>query len=397
MNKFGQVLMSIDPKFKDILKDLINKDSLNLKTHDEGNYDVDRLDYLLRDSLYNGDQIEDYYHEQYTRRYAKTDENGNIMKNDDGSIILVEPEDKNSLKKRIDIYENSSLKVIERFLETRVQAYRKMYFSESIQVRDSSVGIFVNDVLDYSCEDVATQLKDFIHKLKQQDTQIDLNEYLKWDDIKFYTNCFDIAENSSNELLRDFSGMIIPNLKSLMYLTFSHLDLFKSKKDNFKTLSECDKEFIKKIKELISSDSDLSKMLKDKDYFDKNHLISFGKENIDQLKAKYGDTLSYSTATVYGYNFKIPIYIKDETGNVFALHEHPQRSQDWKNRKEEIDVVFVLIPELKLKGVSDEKIEEIRKDFMIRKPIMGQQEENSRKTNMRPIKVDSSMEDYFEI
>ena len=316
------------------------------------------------------------------------------MKNEDGSIMLVDQDDKSNFKTRIDVYENSSLEVIEHFLESRVQAYKKMYFSESIQVKDSLVGIFVNAVLADQTEDTASELKDFINKLKQKDININLNEYLQWDDIRFYTNCFDIAQNCNDANLRKLSGMIIPNLDSLMNLAFSHLNLKNAKANNFEDLKLEDKEFVQQIKELVYSDSELSKMLKNKNYYDKNRLMSFGEQNVKELKQKLQDNVFCSTATVYAYNTKIPIYIKDKHGKVFPLHTHPERSCNWEERKEKMDVVFTTIPSLRAKGLSDEEIEEIRNEFLLRKPELSKEKET---VSMRPIRTDSRMEDYFEI
>lgn len=110
---------------KNILKNLIQDDILNFKSHDEGNYDVDRLDFILRDSIYRGQKIEKGFDEQYKRKYAKLDKNGNIMQNEDGSIILVD-EESQVPKKIIDVYNHSSLSTIENFLERRVQSHIKM-------------------------------------------------------------------------------------------------------------------------------------------------------------------------------------------------------------------------------------------------------------------------------
>lgn len=375
---------------------MITEDVLNSKSHDEGNYDVDRLDYILRDHTYNGTRIENYSHEQYTRKFAKLDKDGNIIKNDDGSIVLLEAqEEQGSIpKKQIDVYENSSLNTIENFLETRVQAYKNMYYSEPIQVRDSLVGIFVNCVLQEK-DDVAKELKDFIRELKEKDTQIDLSKYLKWDDIRFYTNCLDIAENSNNQNIRDFSGVVIPNLLKLMVLTFSYLDLKTARANKYSNVGEYDKNFIKRIKGLIYSDSDVSKMLKNRDYYKENCFRSYDAKNIEELKKHFGDAIQYSNATVWAYKSNTPIYVKDKNGKVFALHEHPDRACDWEKRREDMSVAFVAKPFLKLQGYNDEQIQEIIRNFSVE--FTDSCSEVKKKINMSPIKVDSKLDEYFEL
>lgn len=348
---------------KNILKNLIQDDILNFKSHDEGNYDVDRLDFILRDSIYRGQKIEKGFDEQYKRKYAKLDKNGNIMQNEDGSIILVD-EESQVPKKIIDVYNHSSLSTIENFLERRVQSYKNGYFSKITQVEDGLVGVLFQNILNSKSDgEVAKDLKSFIHQLKKKGVDIDLDEYLKWDDIRFYSNCIDIAENSNNDYVRDLSGMTIPNLQSLMNLIYSHLDLKNAKKSNFQTLIPEHKYFIHKIKNLIYGDTHLSRILKDKGFFKRNCLMSINDNQIEFLKEHFGDTIHYSTATVYGYKKNIPIYIQDKNGKIFAIHNHPERSCNWSERKEQVNVAFVTIPELRLQGLSDDEINRVKRRF----------------------------------
>ena len=358
------VLEKIYPNLKDYIEKLITEDVLSFNSHDEGNYDVDRLDYILRDYLYYGIMLKDYSHEHYKAEFAKTDENGNIERNKDGSIVLLSEEEQKSNipRKQIDVYENTSLKSIEEFLETRVQAYKNLYFSGSVQVEDFLVGIFINCILSEK-ENIAQELICFINNLKEKKNNVDLEEYLKWDDIRFYRNCMEIAEKSENENLRKVAGLLIPNLIALMNITFSHLDLKNSRKNNYASISEHDKDFIKKIKQIINSDTSLSQMLKNNEYYNDNCLLCDDDEKIKRLKEQFGDKLFYSKVRVSGYSNKVPIYIKDKIGRIYPLHEHPERRCNWLERREEVRVAFSFIPFLKMQGISDEQIEEIKKCF----------------------------------
>ncbi len=318
------------------------------------------------------------------------------MQNEDGSIILVD-ENSQVPKKTIDVYNNSSLGAMESFLERRVQSYKGGYFSKRTQVEDGLVGVFFQNILNSKSDDrLAKDLKSFIQQLKEKGTDIDLDEYLKWDDIRFYSNCFDVAENSDNQYMRDFSGMIIPNLQSLMNLIYSHLNLKDAKKSNFDSLIPEHKDFIHKIKDLIYGDTHLSRILKDEGFYKRNCLISINDNQIELLKEELGDTIHYSTATVYGYKKAIPIYIKDKNGRVFELHKHPERSCNWDERKEQVNVAFVAIPELRLRGLSDDQIERIKRCF-----LHDEVDITSKKTkcqiNMSPVRVDTRIEDYFDI
>lgn len=395
--QISQVLDSICPNFKEILKEQINEDVLSLDSHDDGNYDVDRLDYLYRDALYSGVKIKDYDHERFYRKYAKLDENGKLARNSDGSIIIAD--DNCEEKVMVDIYKARSLKEIEKLLELRVQNYQNMYFSANTQVSDSLVGEFLKYMLeDDSCQE-GNELKEYTKKLIDQKENIDIKEFLAWDDIRFFKNCIEFAENTSNKNIREFAAMIIPNIYALMNLTYSHLDLKNAREEKYQNLSNEHKNFIKKIKEIILSKDDLSMMIKDKKYYSRNCLISTNQDVIDKLQEKYGESLSYTEATVYGYKTKTPIYVEDEQGHIFELHKHPQRCCDWDERKETTKIVYSAIPELKLKGFSDDQIANIVKDFKAPEQSKNNQARANEKNDisMRIVKVDSNMEDYFDI
>lgn len=389
MKKYGKVFESISPKFKYIIRDEIDNDPLNFKSHDEGNYDVDRMDYLLRDTLYRGKQFDDYTYEQYNSTFVAADKSGNVVKSKNGSLLTNFDEAVYS-KKKVDVYPYEALKQIEKFLDRRVKTYEKVYFSEKTQVSDFLEGQFIKYIADGKYGDEGKELKSFINQLRNDGVNIDLKEYLKWDDIKFYDCCIDIGEHSNNESLRAFSGMVIPHLKALMNLAYSHLDLKNAKKDKFNNLSKDDKAFIAKIKYLIQSNDGLGRILKQPNYYTDNCLSCSNEEKIEQLRKELGNDIYYTNATVYGYKNKVPVYVQAKDGEIYELNEHPERSCDWNERKKKISVAFCAIPQLKFEGLSDEKINEIKKAFRNEEnPDIG--------TKQNTVSVRDSMEDYFDI
>lgn len=389
MRKYGDVLKSIHPEFKKILEDLINNNPLNFESHDEGNYDVDRMDYLLRDALYRGKQLEGYTHEQYHSIFVAADKDGSLIKSDDGSLMTKFDENVYA-KKKVDVYPYKSLKPIEQFLERRVETYKDVYFSDKTQVSDFFEGKFINYIADGNFGNEGKELRMFINQLRKDGVNIDLNEFLKWDDIKFYNCCMDVGEHSNNENLRNFAGMVIPHLRPLMNLTYSHLDLKNAKKDKYNNLSEEDKAFISKIKDLIGSNDGLGRMLKEPNYYENNCLTCSNEEKIKRLKNELGDDIYYADATVYGYKNKVPVYVQAKDGKVYELNEHPERSCDWSERKEKISVAFCAIPQLKLDGMSDERIDKIKKAFCNHENPDVERKQDT-------VIARDAMEDYFDI
>ena len=386
------ILKNIDSKLPEILKESLNFDILNSKAHDESNFDVDRLDYLNRDALYLGKKIH-LSNEPYKILYAETDLNGNIKKNPDGSIVI--SNNSNSPRKRIDVYECESLSKIELFLKERVKAYKNIYYSEETQVRDSSVGLFVNSILEKKPEGF-NEFKDFIEHLKNSSyKEINLDEYLSWNDFKFYKNCIEVAQDSDNKNFTDFASIIIPPLDNLM--TFTHQSL-QLNNNSIKTLTDDEIEFILKIKELINTNSELSQNLKNKNFFYSNAYFYNPSQTSDDLLKKYGSIIHTSSATVTGYNSSEPIYVKDLDGKIYSLDEHPKRSANWKKSNETVNVTFILLPELREKGLDDYTIKNILNNLEKENKKEGSYTEPTEynQLNLSPLQTGHSMKKVFE-
>lgn len=254
------VLTSISPYMNSILSDLYNKDLFNFKEHDESNYDVDRLDYLVRDTLYSGFSV-NLPTQVYQTVCVKGDKNNIPMLNSDNSIS--ETCFGNCF---IDVYDFSSLSEIIKALNLRKQQYKDIYISFEVQIFESSIKNFLTAFLESNL-DTGKDLKIFLSNLKNTKIEdLDLNEFINWDEIRLYSNLLDIAENSEDLNIRDLATIIIPHMSEFLTLIYSFLHLY----DKSQTYSDDDKKFLKKIKMLITSNSAFSNNLKDKNYVSNN-------------------------------------------------------------------------------------------------------------------------------
>ena len=389
--EIGDVLKNINPNLRRVIETIYRYDTLNMEAHDEGNYDVDRMDYVLRDSTYNGDRVQEYNNEQYRKLYVCIDDEGNILKNSDGSLQITNKDDMSS--KEIDVYENDSLKHIEDFLKRREKLYEKIYFSKPTQVRDSLAGDLGKFILNGKTGNEAIELRKFLESIKKKDIHIDLKEYLGWDDIKFYNNCLDIAENCVDKNMRDVALMTIPTLNSLLNLVYSHLDLKREGAKGYASLSDEDKMFVRRIKQMITKNTDEARKLRNNKFYFNNRLICTDDRRIEELRKKFGDKIEYSSACITSYKSNMPIYIKDKSGKVYTLHEHPERTVDWENRNQRLNVAFATIPQLKLQGCSMEEISAIKSAFgeCIPERMAGTD------INMTICRAENNIEDYFDI
>ena len=405
------VLEQIDKDLPEIFYESLQTDILNSRAHDESNYDVDRMDYLNRDFLYKGERIS-FHNQPYRIVYAKLDENGNIQKNDDNSIVLADEDEQH--KKRIDVYENSSLPEIEFFLKHRMRAYKDIYCHPESVLKSICNGLFVKELMKSDLQE-ASELKKFISNIQQSNVNdVDINGYMDWNELRLYKEYIKVAQESKDKNFQDLACMSIPTLESLMYFTFSGLEIHNKVDRNCYTPEEA--EFIRIIKQLIDGNDEFSKNMRNSQFYDLNCKWTDDPIKIEYLKDKWGDKINCTETKIKGYNNSIPIYVKDKEGKIFEITDNPDCTIDWDRFYKNISSASVLIPVLRIRGVSEDEIEEIVSDFNSQDyggQVINDSEEtqnkgngttrnctrlaDSKKTiNMSPVQADSSVEKYFK-
>lgn len=342
------VYNSISPDLLEIMKDLYNEDFLNFKIHDESNYDVDRLDYLSRDNFYQGNaSILDT--QKYNITSVAVDEQGNPKLNDDLSIC-VSDENKNF----IDVYDFESLQEIENALLLRENGYKEIYLSPNTHIYETCIESFINAFLEEDST-IGKSLRNILLHMKNHNiNQIDLNKYIDFDEVLLYSELLDIAQNHENPNIRDLATMIIPNMYSFMNLMYSHLKLYT---DN-QQYSENDKSVLRKIKNVISSNSTISNNLRNNNFTYSNTIIL-----PDDFTSEYDIPLVKQRNKINAYKTREPIYIRDNNGRIFELSNHPNKSQNWKNKSSQISLNYAFIPYLRFKGIPEKYIKELSEKY----------------------------------
>lgn len=371
------VLLSISPELPSILAELYEKDFLNFKNHDESSYDVDRMDYLSRDSLYLGYNL-NLPTQNYESICVETDENNIPICNSDNSIKT-----NNLGKTYIDVYDFSSLPEIEKALLLREDRYKDVYMSKYVHSAERCISRFLEAFLSSPSEYAGSDFKEFLTYLKSTEVEdIDLDKFIEFDEIQLYSKLLNIAEKHENTNIQLLATMIIPNMDAFLNLLYSHLKVHSDKKD----FTESDKEFLKRIKQLIKSDSTLACNLKDKDFLDKNTLVF-----PEDVEFPYDEALlTDRKIKIKSYKKSEPIYIKDNTGKIFELSNHPNRSYDWANKESYLHLRFAHIPYLRYKGLSEEEIEHLKSISKTNDiPKLGPD------VNMSTLSLGHSMEDVF--
>lgn len=345
------LLYSISPALNDIMEELYKKDILNFKQHDESSYDVDRLDYLNRDSLYLGFKTE-LSTLNYESIPVDLDEN-NIPKCDsDNSICEID-----SGKNYIDVYDFEDLEKIEDSLLLREERYKTLYFSPSVQANESSISNFLNAFLSLESES-GKELRAYITDLRTNKVEdLDLDKFVDFDEISLYSELLDIAENHEDENLRDLASLVIPNMSAFLTLVYSFLNM----SDKKQSYSEYDKNFLLKVKRLINGDSSLKEKLMNKNYVSDN--IIFLPKDTPFLDSSEKHLINSYSWNIRSYKKSEPIYIRSADGKIFELSNHPDKHYDWANRVVPINSSYVHIPNLRFNGVSEYTISKLQQFY----------------------------------
>ena len=374
------IYSSISPSLHSIMNELYNSNILNFKQHDESNYDIDRLDYLSRDNLYLGFSPK-LTVQSYEIVPVSSNLDGSPKCNKDYSIC----EDLNGTS-YIDVYPFSSLFEIEKLLKLREQRYNDVYFSQNVCAYETCLKNFF-DALSETDTNVGQYLKNIISLFKNNKIDnINLDDYLEFDEIRFYSEILEIAEFHEDKNIRDLATMIIPNMKSFLNLIYSHLNLY-NKNTNY---TNYERDLLKKIKRLILSDSVLANNLKNKN-FTKNNILFLPE---DFPFEENNHLINFQNSKIKSYKKDFPIYIRDENGNIFELSNHPNRTVDWNSKTTLLHSQFVFLPYLRFKGVPEKVILELQS-----KCLNPSTPFNQIKTvpnfNLSPLKVEHKIEDVF--
>ena len=358
-----EVLDSISPTLHQALKTTLTSDVFGLDLIDEGNYDIDRFDYLIRDLFYRGQKTSLKF-EPF--RLSRLDINGET--------------------KTIPVFDINSVSEIEKFLKLREKAYKECYFNPITQIHDTSIAITLNELMRQKSQ-YGLDLQHFLTTLRTSSDPyaIDLDEYLTWDDLKFYNSLLDVAEFSDNKSLSQLSTFVLPNLDSFMHMTYSMLDL-KNKK--YQDLPEKDQELVHRIHKLICSNDEFAKNLRNPNYFTNIVRYTMDTDKINLLKKdpSKSKNIIFNSQTLLPYKSTEPIYIKNTDGKIYPIDKLPGRKFDISSSPEQIEVAFSLLPLLQESEIETPFDNQIDPNVYF---------EHTRKPNMNPLQTGNKIESYF--
>lgn len=313
----NDALNKIWPNLPEIMEEVEKRNFLGLNSLFEGQVDVDIGDFGSRDSWVFG--LDD----------VGSDEITDLLQN-----VTIRKTVIDGKGKLITIFSGEYLPEIEKFLETRFNNYQKYYYSSSGKLFEHIYIEFAEELLK---SDEEFSLKTFLeHNYNKRHEEIDLDEYIHYNDIEFLKGIFEVYDHTTNDRLRDLARVCIPDAESY-YALYYVLMVTKEdiNEDGNIRLSAKDAKFFDRIAqksagstlELIRKRYVMQKCNNEKDL---KHKLKDIKRKIDSNEEfdfkDFGITYDVYKNNLYKNKPGEEIYIADEKGKVYTFDKHPKRT-----------------------------------------------------------------------
>lgn len=349
-SEFEETKQAIDFIHPDLAKNmsLVSSPEYPLITLREGNVDFDRLDFICRDSMYLGIEPQRDLADRLIRSCS----------------IQTVVED--GVKKEIVVYEYEALKDVEAFLALRAKNYEEFYYSPEVIAMDKEQEAFCRELLTID-DNNGAELKAYLHDcINNGARNLNLSEFLQWNDIRYFNELFDIATGTQNESLRELALDCVPTLYGLYSLGIEMIDV----KNRTTELTNQERLFISNVKKISNPQSSLYRVFQNRNTSGRK-ILSFKSENglsdLEKQLSSIGVAIDGSNGVfelkpkIKVYNPMEAIYVRGEDGTIYTLDKHPNRTLDLSST---YTYGIVAIPALmKLDGLDEEKIETVKDIF----------------------------------
>ena len=333
-------LNAVWPNLPEIMEEVEKRNFLGLNSLFEGQIDVDRGDFLPRDSM--ALRLNDNNSDEITELLQK---------------VVIEGKGK-----LVPVYPYECLNKIEKFLESRFNNYQKYYEAPEAKVYDHIYKEFSEELL--KCEEEHS-LKTFLrNNYEKNPEEIDLDEYISYNDIEFLKGIIDVYDNTNNKKLKSLARICIPDEESYYALYYGLMVTNEDVNEygNIGRLSPENDRFFRRIgkipqgstKALIKERYITQKCRNEKDL--KYKLKEIRKELGEEGKftpEDYGIAYYISKNSLYKNKKGEEIYVEDENGKIYTFDSHPKRKVELKN----FTNVVIIVDKEKLKEkTKNEKI-----------------------------------------
>lgn len=334
-------LEGICPHMPELLNEVVERDFLGLNRLFEGQSDVDRGDFLPRDSFFA-----DANFSENSRAVAELFSHVSIEKVCmDGKKSMTVP-----------VFSEDQIGNLDTFFMNRFENYKNIYYANEAISYDYVFKTFA-EKLTQSSEDY--RLKTFLlHNMNKKPEEIDLQEYISFNDVEYLKGIVEVLDKTQDPCLRKFAIMSLPPKEKILDFYYGLMispEQVRDYKDN---------DFFMRLEYLPDSESE----------YRQNCLVlhDCSRENIQSVTEKIKSALGVSdenledlgiftwknTVSTYKKKRGEETFVKGADGKVYEYSVHPERRTPLIS--EDVNGFCVLVPILESKGFSKKSIDDVR-------------------------------------
>lgn len=348
----GRRLINEDPELRaalegicshmpELLNEVVERDFLGLNRLFEGQSDVDRGDFLPRDSFFA-----DANFSENSRAVAELFSHVSIEKVCmDGKKSMTVP-----------VFSEDQIGNLDTFFMNRFENYKNIYYANEAISYDYVFKTFA-EKLTQSSEDY--RLKTFLlHNMNKKPEEIDLQEYISFNDVEYLKGIVEVLDKTQDPCLRKFAIMSLPPKEKILDFYYGLMispEQVRDYKDN---------DFFMRLEYLPDSESE----------YKQNCLVlhDCSRKNIQSVTEKIKSALGVSdenledlgiftwknTVSTYKKKRGEETFVKGADGEVYEYSVHPERRAPLIS--EDVNGFCVLVPILESKGFSKKSIDDVR-------------------------------------
>ena len=309
-------LNNIYPGLPEIYTEVIDKNFLGLNMIFEGQVDLDRGDFLPRDSFFAN------------RNYSA---NAKIVSELFSNVTIEKIVDENGKPKLAPVFAANQVENLDTFFRNRFKNYRDIYHDQECSSYDYIFKSFASRLIT---SNEPSKLREFlIHNIGKTPDEIDLAEYVAFDDVEYLKGIISVYKTTSDPVLKKLALMSLPPRNTIeeFYLGLMISDEQVDENGNRAYTNESDEEFIQDLLSLPDSKAEYNESC--------ILLNSPSAQDIDEITQKLRKLLNITTDDLESIGIiswkdrdisykAIPgkeVYVKDSAGKIYEYSKHPER------------------------------------------------------------------------
>lgn len=353
-------LEAIYPGIIEIYEEAIRKNFLGLNSIFEGQIDVDRGDFMIRD-CYHANKKFPFVSDNISELFQNV------------TIESVKFEDDldaqgNAKKRTLPVFGADQIGNLDTFFKNRFKNYMKIYYNPRASSYDNIYRAFAKELIN-SDEDY--RLKRFLmNNMGKRPEEVDLDEYIEFNDVEYLKGIIEVLDKTQNPVLRKLALMSLPPKSQVRDIYYGLMVSTEQVDANGERVNmvDTDDEFVRRLFELEGA----------KEEYDRSCLcITSGKKEdvdsfLENVKRELGQEFTAEQLEdlgIYSWNPSVvayknkpgeETYVRGRDGKVYEYSKHPDRDISVLELKGSVPGCCVLLPVLEARGIEPEKIKRIK-------------------------------------